>query len=223
MAEIFVERPQQIGRKRVRKKLWGVGVNDSWYVPEYKGKDGKRLTCPYYSLWRGILGRCYSKDRQEKQPSYRGCTVCQEWLDSFMAFRSWMETQDWEGKQLDKDIIDPSNKTYSPEHCYFVSHKVNNLLGRKRLVKKQGNNLPIGVFKTRSDSRYRVLCNRDSNNKDLGIYSSVGDAFETYINYKEICIKEVIEEEDLHPKLSEGLLGYIDGLKDDLAQIRDGE
>lgn len=36
-----------------------------------------------------------------------------------------MEKQDWEDKQLDKDLLVEGNKVYSPETCVFVSNIVN--------------------------------------------------------------------------------------------------
>ena len=55
----------------------------------------------------------------ERRPAYKDVVVRQEWL-TFSNFKRWMEKQDWEGKQLDKDIIVLGNKVYSPETCAFV-------------------------------------------------------------------------------------------------------
>jgi hypothetical protein len=41
------------------------------------------------------------------------------------AFKKWMEQQDWDGKCLDKDIIAPGSKLYSPETCAFVLKATN--------------------------------------------------------------------------------------------------
>ena len=41
-------------------------------------------------------------------------------------FKDWMENQDWEGNQLDKDLLFEGNKVYGPKTCVFVTRMVNN-------------------------------------------------------------------------------------------------
>ena len=112
----------------------GVGKNDADYnVAIYKNIGGKvtlMFRCPFYKKWRNMIERCYSKTRQSRHPTYIGCTVCEEWL-LFSNFKSWMEKQDWQGKELDKDILVFGNKIYSPETCVFVSDRLNSLCSDK--------------------------------------------------------------------------------------------
>ena len=109
-----------------RKLVFGVGVNDSDYMVKPK-VNGKKLTCLYYERWHAMIGRCYSSKYQERQPSYKGCSVCDEWL-LFSNFRSWMMSQDWQGLELDKDIKIKGNKIYSPDTCLFIPRSLNGLL-----------------------------------------------------------------------------------------------
>ena len=120
----------------MNKLVWGVGVNDLGYrtqIQEWVTKNGgKRIRktvflCPYYVAWKNMLTRCYSKKFLESRPSYTGTTVCSEWL-SATAFRKWMEQQDWQGKCLDKDIIVPGSRLYSPETCAFVAVSTNSFV-----------------------------------------------------------------------------------------------
>ena len=114
------------------KLVCGVGINDADYVTqkwetiEVDGKQKRNLVwvCPYYRVWNSMLQRCYSYKFQERNPTYKGCSVSEEWL-TFSAFKCWMEKQDWEGKQLDKDILFEGSKVYSAETCVFVSSSVN--------------------------------------------------------------------------------------------------
>ena len=53
-----------------------------------------------------------------------------------------MEQQDWEGKELDKDLLVYKNKIYSPETCCFISHTLNTYL---RSSNKTRGIYPIGV------------------------------------------------------------------------------
>ena len=116
-----------------KKLVYGVGINDADYaVQEFETigyVDGKRKQklvwiCPYYSAWRSMLARCYSAKVQGRRPTYVGCSVSHEWL-TFSNFKAWMEKQDFEGKQLDKDMLFVGNKVYSAETCVFVTGAVN--------------------------------------------------------------------------------------------------
>ena len=80
--------------KRKSKLVSGVGINDADYeVQKYTVVSGKRKRiwiCPYYITWTHMLQRCYSEKSQLKHPTYKGCTVCDEWL-IFSNFKTWME------------------------------------------------------------------------------------------------------------------------------------
>jgi len=111
--------------------VYGVGINDSPY-PVYKTTklNGNRKiiwSCPFYRVWNRMLERCYSEKTIKKHKTYEGCSVHDDW-HSFMNFKSWMESQDWQGKELDKDLLVDGNKIYSPERCCFVTGIVNNFM-----------------------------------------------------------------------------------------------
>jgi hypothetical protein len=101
--------------------VYRVGINDADYVV---------TNCLYYRKWKQMLRRCYSSSYQVKNSSYIGCIVCEEWKH-FSNFKMWMMSQDWGGKELDKDILFPDNKVYSPDTCVFVNKEVNELFSKK--------------------------------------------------------------------------------------------
>ena len=118
------------------KLVHGVGINDADYITNVTefvvGNDGKRRQrvvwrCPFYQKWKGMLERSYSEKFKSKWTTYKDVTVCKEW-HLFSNFKSWMETQDWGGKQLDKDVLLQGNKIYCPHACVFVSRQVNMFL-----------------------------------------------------------------------------------------------
>ena len=120
------------------KLVQGVGTNDADYsvlimerleerLPNGQRRQKLVWSCPYYNKWRGMLERGYSKKCKEKNPTYQDCSVSEEWL-LFSNFRKWMTTKDWEGMQLDKDLLLEGNKVYSPETCIFISGKINNFI-----------------------------------------------------------------------------------------------
>ena len=123
----------------MNKLIYGVGVNDLPYRTQVKEElpknGGKRIRktvflCKYYVAWKNMLQRCYGKKYLERKPSYTGTSVCREWLYA-TEFKKWMEQQDWQGKCLDKDIIVPGSKLYSPETCAFVLQATNSfVIGR---------------------------------------------------------------------------------------------
>ena len=116
---------------KVKGLLFGVGINDADYdVTITRTVNGKRKivwTCPFYSRWQSMISRCYDERFHIKNPSYKGCSVCEEWK-TLSNFKKWMEQQNWQGKQLDKDILVPENKEYGPRTCIFVSRQLNCIL-----------------------------------------------------------------------------------------------
>ena len=50
-----------------------------------------------------------------------------DWL-TFSNFKSWMLEQDWEGNQIDKDLLYHDNKVYSSLTCIFISQRLNTII-----------------------------------------------------------------------------------------------
>lgn len=159
-------------------KVLGFGINDAEYAVSSSGLNGKRLTCPYYKIWHGMLTRCYSEPYLKNKPTYIGCSVHETWL-YFMNFRSWMEKQDWEGKQLDKDLLVRGNRVYGPSTCIFVPQDVNTFIVESS--KSRGKYL-MGVHLKRGNGRFIAACSR----KYIGIYDTEEEAHSAYLIQKEI-------------------------------------
>lgn len=135
----------------------GVGVNDADYdvTVGHMVNGSWKITgiCHFYNRWKSMLHRCYSETSLAYKPSYAGCSVCEEWL-SFIGFKSWMEKQDWQGKELDKDLLFSGNKIYSPETCVFISQETNKFM---TAADKSRGLLPLGVSLKRA-GRYQAEC-----------------------------------------------------------------
>lgn len=136
-----------------KKLVFGIGLNDVDYHV-YSKVNGKTVICHYYATWKHMLERCYCKKYLSKKPTYEGCEVCDEWL-RLSIFKKWMETQDWEGKQLDKDLLLKGNKVYSPETCIFVEKSLNSFLTENNA--KRGGSL-IGVSRAGYINKFRAQC-----------------------------------------------------------------
>jgi len=159
-------------------KVHGVGINDAEYcVTKHEKVGGKfKITwiCPIYRCWRNLLCRCYDQKRHQKFPTYQDCYVCQEWL-RFSNFKKWMDAQDWEGKHLDKDILIPGNKMYSPETCAFVSPALNSFVVDQASTR---GDLPIGVCYWADRKKYRANVSNPFTKRYeyLGLFDSVDAA-----------------------------------------------
>ena len=186
---------KSIGR---RKMVHGAGLNDSICKISQK-INGKKAICQYYRKWADMLNRCYNPKFQERDPTYIGVTVCEEWL-TFSRFKSWMETQDWEGMELDKDIIKPGNKMYSPETCCFVPRALNGLLNDRGSAR---GDCPRGV--TFYQSKYIARCGFNGKNKYLGLFSTPEEASLVYRKFKANLVAEIAFEQ-VDERIEHGLM-----------------
>jgi len=66
-----------------------------------------------------------------------------------------MELQDWEGKELDKDILLVGNKIYSPETCRFVDHIVNSFIEDRSASR---GDFMIGVSFMKRHKKFLAQC-----------------------------------------------------------------
>lgn len=206
----FIEMPATKRSISMRKPVHGVGINDANYVVQPL-VDGKQVMCPYYQAWNHMLTRCYSQKYQAKHPTYIGCEVVKEWL-TFSNFRAWMETQDWEGKQLDKDILVIGNKTYSPDACLLVSSQINTLLND--CAASRGD-LPKGVSFHKGVGKYVAKCRVIGKLKHLGYFTLIPKAEYEYLTFKSDLIKKIANEDEAlgNPRLQEALLAHSDMFK----------
>ena len=190
--KIKLDTPKLDAQKLGKPKLvFGVGVNDAdyvvkkWETIEYvNGKQKKKLVweCPYYRVWKDMLKRCYSTKYRERNPTYEGCSVSEEWL-TFSNFRRWMEKQDFECMQLDKDLLFECNKVYSEETCVFVSSMVNSFTtdcGASR------GEWPIGVHWNKGTSKFESRCRNPFTKRQeyLGLFLNELEAHQAWLERK---------------------------------------
>lgn len=161
------------------KLVYGIGINDADYVIAPK-INGKQVPCKVYGVWKGMLQRCYDSKSLEKCPTYLGCSVDKDW-HNFMNFRSWVLTQDFEGKQLDKDLLYPGNKVYSKDTCVFISKALNTFMTERTASRGQ---LPLGV--SIEGNKFRAYCNNPftKTQKRLGNFNTPEEAHLAWKKYK---------------------------------------
>lgn len=172
-------------------------INDSNYVVKPQ-KNLVRDYCPFYVKWTAMKRRVCAVEYKTKHPTYEQATCCEEWL-RFSKFKSWMEKQSWEGMELDKDIIVPGNKLYSPETCCFIPQKLNFLFRDfSRNVANFG--APMGVtYATdtpESINKKRWKAQVSSVNKPqtyLGVFDTKGQAHKVWQAAKADALDEAVQ------------------------------
>lgn len=178
---------------------------------KYKSKiNGKRTRS--YHIWKGMLERCYNDKCHIKNPTYKGCTVCNEW-HNYQNFAKWYDENyyeiDNEIMAIDKDILHKGNKIYSPKNCIFVPQNINTLFIK---CDSRRGNLPLGVCWNKASNKYQVYCNDGSKkNIYLGLFNTILEAFNTYKKYKEQLIKEIADtyKDKIPKKLYDAMYAYI--------------
>lgn len=191
--------------------IYGVGI-----IGLEKTRDRNNKPLKSYKLWTDMLKRCYDKKLHKKEPTYIGCSVCDEWL-YYKNFKEWYNENYYEIDNeticLDKDILVKKNKVYSPETCVFVPRDINLLFIKSNA--KRGI-LPIGVCYNKQNNKYQAYCNmfnvktNKSNKKHLGCYITSEEAFKIYKKVKEENIKQVADyyREQIPKKLYDAMYRY---------------
>lgn len=175
-----------------RKLVYGVGVNDAPYATQlneiwkYK-EDGspvyrRKWVCPFFEKWKDMIKRCYDPRELNKRPSYRNVFVCDDWIH-FMTFRAWMEAQDWEGKHLDKDLLFPGNKVYSPDACCFLEKRVNNFMTENTAKRGQ---YPVGTHLHKPTMKFLAHCGNVLTGKQehIGLFNTPEEGHAAWLAYK---------------------------------------
>lgn len=187
--------------------IFGIGINDADYPVTKRNTNGKQLMCPYYSKWRGMLQRCYSDKYKARQKTYKNCFVCKEWL-TFSNFITWMETKEWEGCELDKDILG-DGKLYSPETCCFIPKRINLFLVDRSRFR---GDYPLGVAWDKERSCFQAHCaNPYGKYEHLGRYETPEEAHLSWAKTKFAHCTVIVKDLD-NQKVAEGLLSKYEKL-----------
>lgn len=219
-SKILIKFNDAVGlEKFVSKKELLNGMIKNPYHPDVRGvgffgegphvaKVGNEIS-KEYTHWSSMLSRCYYQKYHERFPTYIGCSVDPQW-HNFQEFAEWCQWQVGFGAPksvLDKDLLLPNNKIYSPEACVFLPAKLNNLIVTQV---KPGKNVPAGISFQESSQKYIVSCAIDGKNKNLGRYKCPKEAFKVYKDFKENLVKEKADEykDQIDPRAYFALVNY---------------
>lgn len=197
------------------RTVYGVGfIGEGEYKPSNNRKDTRQ-----YKTWSSMIKRCYNERYIEKNHTYKGCSVAEEW-HNFQNFAKWYDENYYEIEGevmcLDKDILVKGNKIYSPETCVFVPHSINTLFIKNEAKR---NDMPIGGYlrKNKKEHTYISKCGDGKGSEvHLGQYSTIEKAFEEYKKYKENLIKElaVNNKDKIQGKLYNAMMNYVVDIND---------
>lgn len=200
----------------IKATVAGVGINDS-STPVTYTVDGVKHIEPYYKAWSSMISRCYRPKTQKNQVTYKGCSVCDDWL-LFSNFRDWMKQQDWKGKQLDKDLLVSGNKVYSSQTCLFITSPVNKALTLRGLDRGA---YPIGCHYSVRDSAYVAQCSDGKGGRlFLGRYKTPMEAHRAW-QVKKIKVLDGLKDSQPDFLVKIGLQRIIDKIQDDYDNNRE--
>lgn len=189
---------------------YGVGVIGTKYPITYKDEFNKHHNTKEYSIWQNMLRRCYDVKTHNKQPTYTGCSVSEN-FKSYEYFYEWCQDQIGflqVGWHFDKDLLIKGNKIYSEDTCIFLPPELNMLLTNRASLRGE---LPIGVSYKKNLGKFSSQVNRNNRRpKHLGYFSTPKQAFDVYKQTKEEYIKEqaLIWKDKIDPRAFEALMNY---------------
>ena len=188
----------------MKKLVYGKGHNDGSRPAKIAGKHLKE-----YSLWKGMLERCFCDKSKIKRPTYVGCTVSDNFLN-YSYFYDWCQTQIGFGKQgwqLDKDILITDNKIYGECTCAFVPRDINIFFIDR--AKSRGD-CSLGVHFNKRDGMYQSNCRVSGVLKHLGYYDTEQEAFLAYKPFKENLCKDLALkcQSEIDPRVFQAMMNW---------------
>lgn len=184
------------------------------YLGNTRTQENGKVKRSYY-IWYRMIDRCYNPKALSKRPTYKGCSVCDEW-QCYANFEKWYEENYYDchfgGRMcVDKDILFKGNKIYSPQTCCIIPQEINCLFTATDSLRGE---YPIGVYKWKNGLNVQV--NKIINNKSTRVHvgyfglNEVDKAFFAYKIEKEKYIKEQAEKfkEYLPQNVYEALYNY---------------
>lgn len=190
------ERPRQAPPKR--QPLYGYGVIGDG--PHRSSENG--IPTIGYRAWRSMLQRVYAPKDKSTERTYGDVEVCSEWL-VFQNFAEWYYRQldAYQGWQkvpfkwvVDKDLLVPMNRIYSPAGCCVIPQPVNSVLTFRRTSPRMSHvKLPLGVSPGRDGGMpFVAYCSHFQYGLQfLGFFRTVREAQNAYWSAKFRSIRDV--------------------------------
>ena len=201
--------------------IYGVGINDADY--QVQDRCGGYI-CPFYLRWKSMMSRGYSAKVKEKNPAYSDVFVAEEW-HRFSTFKRWMESQVWEGLELDKDFLSDRGKVYKADICVFVPKYLNVLSTDSFAVRGE---YPLGVCWNKKGNYFQMKCgNGDGTRTTVDCYKSAEAAHAAWQIKKAAVVESLLEryraEKFFDERVEKVLLDKVSKLREDAASGKQTE
>jgi hypothetical protein len=149
-------------------------------------------------LWGNVTSRC-KQPYWEEYPTYIGTN---NEFDSYQDFAEWCQSQiGYMNKDksdrywaLDKDLINPSSKSYSKENCMFVPNWINTILISCNSVRGE---YPIGVHLHRKTGKFIGKCEQY-----LGLFDTPMEAHKAWQERKLDILQDAVRHSDIESHAS---------------------
>ena len=122
-----------------------------------------------YSCWNTLIKSTITNNSE--------WSIVQEWLN-FQNFAEWYIKNKIQNFPLNREILQESNKIYSPETCCFVPHEIHAITAKLNTVSKKDKSLPVGVSTV--GKKYRAVCAKG----EKCVFETIEEAQEVYKAYK---------------------------------------
>lgn len=173
-------------KNRIKPIIYGVGFIG---VGPYRCKDINNNLTKSYNTWRDMLRRVHKPSKKSDARNYSDVSIVNEWYN-FQNFAEWFENNihpDWKNHdwmwQLDKDLLIPGNRIYSPNTCCIVPIAINSIFSDSGFARGK---MPMGI--TQRKERFIA---QGPGNQYIGIYDTMSEAYTAYWNDKFRHIQQV--------------------------------
>lgn len=179
--------------------LYGFGITDT------KSRYNTEPQFKSYRVWRDMIRRCYSQKAQIRNPTYIGCSVCDEWKH-YSNFKKWFDLNYVDGYQLDKDILINGNKVYSPETCCFIPPYLNSLFNDSRKIRGL---YPQGVCFDKYSHKFNASIKNNGKRIHLGVFSCPNEGHKVWLKSKHEYARELAIKAYMNNEIDERIMNAI--------------
>lgn len=179
------------------KGYFGVGL----YKARIVSSSVNSKSTDEYRAWVNMLSRCYDPNyitTKAGHGCYSGVKVIDEWLN-FQVFAEWYCVKLAESQLkspetkfvLDKDLLSPDVKIYSPETCCLIPEQLNIALVNRLSLNKTRK---LSVMRKCKNGTYSVTISLNKKLTTFSGYKTEKECFDLYLSNKEKELNNSIEK-----------------------------